>query len=59
MSKKSRKKKKRRSQQAATSQAASRRRRRRYSAWEIFLAIMGAAVLVLMAGLIITSVLGD
>jgi cell division protein FtsL len=55
MSKKPRKKKKKKNVQ---SQSASSKKSTKYSPGEIAMAVLGAALLIMVAGIIITSLLG-
>ena len=55
MSKKPRKKKKKKS---ATQQAGPPKKNTKYSPGEIAMAVLGAAILIMVAGIIITSLLG-
>jgi hypothetical protein len=56
MSKKPRKKKKRKS--APQTQAALPKKNTKYSPGEIAMAVLGAALLIMVAGIVITSLLG-
>jgi hypothetical protein len=55
MSKKPRKKKKKKSAQAQTARP---KKNNKYSPGEIAMAVLGAALLIMVAGIIITSLLG-